>query len=475
MNATSTPLYDGRQAVQKLNIIIVRVYPEFTNVGAGMGGLAAAHCLGQAGHKVTVFESAPAIGEVGAGIQACPNMAKLLIKWGLKDELERRLGKDAPAKWTFINYSSGEMVGAHDIKKVVQDHGNPWYVVHRADLFDMLHQVAEPFMDLRINCKVQEVDPLGPSVTLESGEKFTADLVIGADGIHSAVRRSVLENELPLAINTGDMAYRVLVPTDSFKDDPELQELIDNPRVNCWMGPGRHIIGYSIRGRNIYNLVMIGPDDGSMESWTARGSVEEVREFFKGWEPRIQKLISHFDPTKVLKSKLVICSPLKRWVHPAGRAVLLGDACHPMLASAPPFWLFAPYKAQGAAMALEDAAVLGNLFSRITDRSEIPFLTKAYEELRHARATGTQSGALDNRHLLHMDDGPEQEARDAKMRLALELDQAGIDHDGSLNDATIWSNKEKVAQAFGYDADKSTDEWWASHVLSELSSAHVGL
>ena len=162
------------------------------------------------------------------------------------------------------------MVGAHDITKVVRDHGNPWYVVHvrrsfwfggpfvtfslqRADLFDMLHQVAEPFMDLHINKKVKEVDPLTPSVTLESGETFTADLVIGADGIHSVVRRSVLENELPLAINTGDMAYRVLVPTDSFKDDPELQELIDNPRVNCWMGPGRHIIGYSIVSGAFFN------------------------------------------------------------------------------------------------------------------------------------------------------------------------------------------------------------------------------
>ncbi|KAL0066144.1 hypothetical protein AAF712_006768 [Marasmius tenuissimus] len=401
MKPEQVTLYGGRKATEKLNVLIV---------GCGMGGLAAAYCMGQAGHEVTVLESSSSLGEIGAGIQVCPNLARLLVRWGLQSALKKIADPDRPSAFTYVHYKTGEQVGMATLgDKMDRDHGAPWHVVHRGDLHDMLLAIAEPFMNLKLRAKVQHVDASVPSVTLESGEVFKADLIIGADGIHSVVRGSVIgDKDIPLSVPLGDVAFRTLIPAKSMLQDPELRDLIENPRLTCWMGPLRHAIGYTVRGRNEYNMVLVKPDDGSTYSWTARGDIEEVREGFAGWEPRFQKLISLMP--SVLKSKLLICAPLKTWTHEAGRVTLLGDSCHPML----------PYRAQGAAMAIEDAAVLGNLFSRITDKSQIPELLQAYQRIRFDRATSQQTGALDNRTLYHMLDGPEQEARDVSMRLAME-------------------------------------------------------
>ncbi|KAL0067219.1 hypothetical protein AAF712_005789 [Marasmius tenuissimus] len=300
-----------------------------------------------------------------------------------------------------------------------------------------------------LNCKVKEINPDAPSVTLESGATFSADLIIGADGIHSTVRGSVIgHNTLPLVVPTGDMAYRAVVSTEHFLADPDLRDLVENPRVNCWMGPLKHIIGYCIRDRKEFNLVMLGPDDESTYSWTAKGDASEVKANFGEWEPRIQKIISHIKD--VLKTKLVLCAPLKTWTHGSGKVTLMGDACHPML----------PYRAQGAAMAIEDGAVLGNLFSRLQSRSQIPMLVKAYEEIRYRRATDMQTGSMDNRRLFHMSDGPEQQARDAAMLLAMENATKLDGHNDPSSNPTPWADKSKNKEHFGYDADEVTERWW---------------
>jgi salicylate hydroxylase len=111
----------------------------------------------------------------------------------------------------------------------------------------MLFSIAKPFMDLRLGAKVQSIDPDTPSVTLVSGETIFADLIIGADGIHSVVRRSIIgESKIPLSTPLGDMAFRALIPASTMMDDPELRDLIENPRLTCWMGPNRHVMGYRV-------------------------------------------------------------------------------------------------------------------------------------------------------------------------------------------------------------------------------------
>ncbi|KAF9267539.1 FAD/NAD(P)-binding domain-containing protein [Marasmius fiardii PR-910] len=429
--------YGGRKAKERLRVLVV---------GCGLGGLATAYCLGQAGHSVTVFESSGSLGEIGAGIQVCPNMTRLLVRWGLGPILQEKSKLDKPSTFTYVRYDTGEQVGLAILgEKMVRDHGSPWYVVHRNDLYEMLLSIAMPFIDLKLRSKVKYVDPSTPSVTLDSGESFSGDLIVGADGIHSVVRQYVVgDRDIPLSIPLGDVAFRTLIPTEPMLRDPDLRDLVENPRLTCWMGPGRHVIGYCVRGRSQYNMVIVKPDDGSTYSWTAKGEVKEIEQGFPGWEPRFKKLVSLMP--SVLKSKLLICLPLKSWTHDAGRVTLLGDACHPML----------PYRAQGAAMAIEDAAVLGNLFSRISHKSQIPTLLKAYQSIRFDRATSMQKGSLDNRTLYHLVDGPEQEARDLSFRAAMK--QSG--QNGDSTSINPWADRAKLAANFSYDVDQVVDQWW---------------
>lgn len=212
-------------------------------VGCGLGGLAAAHCLAQAGHRITLFESAPAIGEVGAGIQVSPNITRLLIRWGLAEELRKVSVK--PEALVFRRYSNGEMVAYTRWAERMDAFGAPYYHIHRADFHKLLYDLAKDEMELRLNSTVVDCDPEAPSVTLASGEVIHGDLIIGADGIKSRIQKAVLGRENP-AHPTGDAAYRATIPAASLLADPELQSLVKTPEMTGWMGPQRHIMGYLV-------------------------------------------------------------------------------------------------------------------------------------------------------------------------------------------------------------------------------------
>ncbi|EMD31600.1 hypothetical protein CERSUDRAFT_119636 [Gelatoporia subvermispora B] len=427
-------------------------------VGCGMGGLAAAHCLAEAGHKVTLLESAPAIGEVGAGIQVSPNVSRLLIRWGLGEVLEGVAVR--PEAIVLRRYATGEKVGYTRWGAKMEEFGAPYYHIHRADFHKLLYDLAAPKMILRLGATVVAVDPDAPSVTLKSGEVVHGDLIVGADGIKSFVQTVVIGKVNP-AEPTGDAAYRAVIPADLMLEDPELKPFIDTPEMTGWMAPGRHLMAYCIRAKKEFNVVLLHPDDGSVESWTAEGSADKMRSDFADFEPRVQKLLSFVNST--LKWRLMDRQPLQTWVHPSGRVTLLGDACHPML----------PYRAQGAAMAIEDAAVLGRLFSHIRSRSQMKDLLEAYQTLRLERTAETQASSRLNQKIFHLPDGPEQEARDASMRAAMEAELSMLDRERRGEAAKVedmlegnfnqWADRRKNEKQFGYDAEAEADRWWAKH------------
>ncbi|KAI0808369.1 FAD/NAD(P)-binding domain-containing protein [Fomes fomentarius] len=437
-----TVLYNGRTASHQLHVLIV---------GCGMGGLAAAHCLGKAGHKVTLFEAAAAIGEVGAGIQVTPNVSRLLRRWGAGLTLEA-VGV-RPEAIVLRRYDTGERVGYTRWSDMEDKYGSPYYHIHRADLHKLLFDLAEPFMTLRLKSQVVSIDPDRPSLTLSSGEVVHGDLIVGADGIKSLVQRVVLGHTNP-AEPTGDAVYRAIVPSSLLLADPELRELVDVPEMTGWMGPGRHIMAYNIRGKNEYNIVLAHPDDGSVESWTAEGSADKMRTDFADYEPRVRKILGFVEST--LKWRLMDRKPLKTWIHPSYHVILLGDACHPML----------PYRAQGAAMAIEDGAVLGNLLSRVSHPSQLAALLQAYEDLRLPRTAETQNQSRLNQEIFHLPDGPEQEKRDASMRKATEVElrrwRSGrrVPDDPLAGSANQWADEKKNVEQFTYDADEAADRWW---------------
>ncbi|KAJ7481761.1 hypothetical protein FB451DRAFT_136739 [Mycena latifolia] len=422
----------------------------FVIVGCGLGGLAAAHCLGRAGHTVTVFESASCIADVGAGIQISPNLSRLLIRWGLGDKLREASVK--PQSITFRRYNTGQRVGWTKWgENMDRDYGAPYCHVHRADLLDMLFKLASPYMTLFLSSRVASLDPNLGEVTLESGQTFRGDVILGADGVKSMIREVVVGRP-DKPIPTGDAAYRAIIPTSEMAKDPDLKPLVDHPEMTGWIGPGRHIMAYCIRGAQEYNLVMLHPNRGLREAYNVEGCVHKMRADYAGWEPRVQKLLALVSSTLIWP--LFDRDPLDTWIHQSGKVALLGDACHPML----------PYRAQGSAMAIEDAAVLGVLFSHITSRRQIRPLLEAYQALRYPRTTETQLASRLNQKIFHLPDGPEQEARDLSMRQGMEdclrEERGEPSLNGSSGNANVWADRTKNRVQFCYDAEEEAERWW---------------
>ena len=362
-------------------------------VGGGIGGLAAAVSMLRAGVDVHVFEQAPALVEVGAGIQISPNASRLLHRWGLRAALDRTGVR--PVAVHQRRWDDGRTLQRAPLGEAAEAaFGAPYYHFHRGDLLKALADALPPER-LHLGHRLAGFTDHGDRVELRfaNGATVSADVLVGADGIHSTVRGELFGPEKPRF--TGCVAYRGLVPADRL-GHLELQVLANN-----WMGPGGHFVHYFVAGGRLVNFVAINErETWTRESWTDRGEVADALAAFKGWHPQVGAIIGAVDETFIWA--LFDRAPLDHWS--VGRVTLLGDACHAML----------PFMAQGAAQSIEDAATLA---ACLAQRGEVgvAFALRRYEALRLPRATRLQEMSRANKTRFHLPDGPAQRERDAQL------------------------------------------------------------
>ena len=358
--------------------------------GAGIGGLTAALCLRQRGLAVTLLEQAPELGEVGAGIQLSPNAMQVLQELGLGAALAEVACE--PQAASLRHWRTGKAYLTLPLRQdCVARYGAPYLHIHRADLIAVLRQSAlAAGVNVRTGQTVtgyrQDSDAVAVQLaggSEQGGSEEKADLLVGADGMRSAVRLSML-GERPLRF-TGQAAWRGTVPVERLPSAALPQE------ANVWIGPRRHFVCYHLRGGTQVSFFAVAPH----RSWTAedlsqRGDVKELRAAFGDWDGRIGELLAACDSCTLWG--LFDLAPLPRWSD--GRVVLLGDACHPML----------PFMAQGGAMAIEDAYVLAALVSarRARDEAGLAAALAAYERLRKPRTSMLQARSRANERLFHL-------------------------------------------------------------------------
>jgi len=367
--------------------------PRIAIVGGGIGGVAAAAFLRRAGLTATVYEQASALTEVGAGLVMAPNAVRLLRLLGVMDRFLRS-AVVLDRGWEFRRWENGRVLSVEQLSGVCERlYGEHTYVIHRADLLDTV-KAAVPGEWIRLNKRCTAVDAGADVVLLHfaDGSRAEAEVVIGADGIHSVIRDAVTEPTPPQF--SGVCAFRTTVPARA------APAFALRRAQTLWLGPGRHFVHYPISGGRAVNVVAFAPAGTYQdESWSATATVERFRAEFAGWDPRVTDLITAGAAPG--RWALLDRAPLRHWS--LGKVTLLGDAAHPMF----------PFFAQGAAQAIEDAAVLARCLRASTDDPDQAL--KRYEAARTDRTTRLQQISHARRDTNHLPDGPEQRARDAAL------------------------------------------------------------
>ncbi len=358
-------------------------------VGGGIGGLTAAIGLIRAGVDVQLYEQAPEISEVGAGIGLFPNSTRILFGYGLEEPLRRR--GFAPPSLEYLRWEDGSSLARADFLEIGARFGYPHLTLHRAHLVDIL-LAKIPADVVHLNHRLIELDDDGERVRLgfDGGESAEADLVIGADGIRSAVAR--LAGLASGAEYAGYAAYRTLVRADRLPR-------FDLSRVTrVWLGPENHFACYWVGDGSLLNMIgYVSHPPVSDQPWTLPGTPEDVVEHFAGWDPEVLEIIGAAGGVTLYGMFDRLAA--SRW--DSGRVVVLGDAAHPILSS----------YAQGAGLAIEDAATLSELLGD-ADVSAVSERLRLYSDLRGERARRLQTIARVSARQSALPDGPEQVERD---------------------------------------------------------------
>jgi salicylate hydroxylase len=351
--------------------------------GGGLGGLSAASFLLQAGHDVEVYEQAPQLEEIGAGIQISANAMHALRHLGLEAAI-RKVGVH-PGAYVFRLHDTGEVIQRFALAEEHERmHGAPYTQLHRADFHAILADKTRSLdaNAIRLGKRVTDFSEDADGVTLHfaDGSEARGDILIGADGLKSAVRRKIA-GEVP-ANYTGDAAWRITVPIERLPK-PFLEQV-----MSVFMGPGGHAVCYYVRGGELMNFVGLHEtDDVLEESWTVKLPWEQLKTDFAGWHPAIQAIIDAADKDQCYRWSLHNRLPISNWS--TARVTLLGDSAHATL----------PYLAQGAVMAIEDGAVL---MRALRQENDIAAALQLYQRNRIERTSRVVLQSSANRRLFHL-------------------------------------------------------------------------
>ena len=358
-------------------------------IGAGIGGLAAAACLLKDGHRVRVYEQAAQLGEVGAGIQMSANAVKVLDHLGLRARFEPSAVR--PQAFEFRRYDSGELLHRIPLGEAHEKaHGAPYFQIHRADLHRALQDAVLGLGPAAITLNACATgiaeDADGVYVHFDGLAPVQGQLLVGADGIKSVVRQHIVGADAPSF--TGQVAWRCAVPI------ARIAPALRTPIVSTiWCGPKNHAVMYYLRNGEVLNFVGCVERADEEESWTARRPWAELDEDYRGWHPMVRAVIESVDRDQCFRWALNNRTPIMTWS--SARCTMLGDAVHATL----------PYMAQGAAMAIEDAAVLARVLSNeLAADTPLARRLQIYEQHRAPRTSRVVEESSEMGELYHISD-----------------------------------------------------------------------
>ncbi|NDL61572.1 FAD-dependent monooxygenase [Acerihabitans arboris] len=362
-------------------------------IGGGIGGAALTASLQQRGMEAHLFERTAAYKEVGAGVQMTPNAVKILKALGLGDELQR-LGY-LPQAIVGRNWRTGREKFRTPLSDACpQLFGAEFYHLHRADLLAMLVGLVDPrHITHNARCMAVLNQDEAAVARFDDGQEFEADVIVGADGVHSVVRDALFGGDAPRF--TGHICWRASIPLGERPD-------FISPVSAVWLGPNGHVVTYAISGGRLLNIVAVSEAaDWQESSWHLPSNRDELMRTFSGWHPELLRILSCAQ--NVLKWGLFDRDPMRHWSR--GRITLLGDAAHPML----------PFLAQGAAMAMEDGYVLACVLA--ANAGDIPEALRLYEAERLPRTSRVQLTARERGKIYHLPTPWQQFRRDFSYKL----------------------------------------------------------
>lgn len=424
---------------------------KFIVVGGGIAGLACAIALRRVGHRVVVLErySDGDISKMShGGIRLPPNVSKVLFHWGL----ERALRKVSitPSAMEVEIYETGEFIGTHWWEEeVLRETGGDFLFLHHVGLRQVLYDAAiAAGAEVRAGTSVASVSGDSPHVKLTTGETLLADVIVGADGRSSIVQRAIIGKDVFDAAPYQSLFYNTTVPGALMRADPQLAPFFQQPveSMFVWLGNNRSAVAYHMGGKDEFALHLWVPARQKGQShddcWGGGLDLKEMRRQLGECDPRLLKMAKLAATPACVQVKMI--APIEDWVDTHGRMVMMGEAAHPLPAGS----------LQGGAMAVEDAAVFGRLFSHLRDKDQISTFLHAFQDLREDRCASVVHAEQCNLYFQMMPAGPQQEQRDQDMRAKTAQGESVF---GGGEASEQW---EQLKDLWGYDAEDEADDWW---------------